>query len=1185
MHLAKRLGQGLLTLLVLVITLTGLVTISASPAAAAEPAAVTAVPASAASFAPANQAALPHLARIQHLPMTVVRDDTTPGGSNVNEVSERSLDLAETYLPVTRWAGATSHFHRRASSSWINTDIFDIAQRNMFGGIVMTIGDAIWSGISGLTNLAIRLDLYEMIGGAVDNSAGKLGSALIGIDSNAKYSKNQNAVASASSSILIMLIVLAIIYAAWTARRSGPTAALRVVGPKVGVAGLLIVMTLGANATNPDSGEFGVMSPGWVLTRTDSVITTLASAPAAAMAIPNDPAGDPGSEPWSCEAYVWYLKDQYRKYTDGTEALDGPGVGVITDPAAAVPLIMSGMWEQTGVESWKSAQFGRNDYADRSYCRQLDWAAGVPADTMARHASNAIVAAGGSLPDGVSRLDSKTVAFSPLDAREKDMSLTAWASCNGTEEYNDALVNPDQTDSGDPGCEQWLTQRSNKTDGGQFDANHARFDWENSPDHIADAFLSGDITEEGVEYLRLQHGSQTINTGPAALAYVLSAIAIAIVFGGISIGIILAKVALLVVMLLIAIVLIFSMLPMTNTGQKLGQMVKQMLGYMVLSAGGVLIFSIIAVATDAIKDVGLTLFNAEIMQSLWVGLSPLIAAIAMHMLFKKVLKMPSPLSPKGALAYGAAAGGIGGAIGGFGGSFLGGAARQAGRRVSNKAMNAAGSAIKRHMPVINRKGSMDPTQVGSGAARDAATSTARPTGAGAAAGAGALGAGAGAAAGVTATLDGGAPAKEKVGAHAGGAGIDPSGAVSPEMSAGPGEEEEENLHASDLGEVEGAGDETAEMPAVEGADADGEVQQTAALGKAAQFDAGWGAVTGSARAVRDKFSGLRAQRVDGDAAAVDGLEQPKSKAKKKADRENLRRQAKEIRGMAVEGSYQSFVNENLRDLKEKHKDKPTTPESEDELYTLARRAARRDYAKNLAKAGAVTALSGAKNAALHPVQSATDVTVGAGRIAGKGLKIGAKVVGYSAIGAMGGAPIMAVAAAVKHRDKIAGAAKSMHSRITGAGDRALVDQWEAQQAAQSAAQAQAAETKTRDREDEDDSPIVEQAPGENQHDLAEPAQQTGAPAVGQQGAGRPPASSGMPSRTRTFPQQNDGPAAGSPASTPDIAPPTRTSVYDRFQSGAGAMPAEPPTAPIEPTVDPGPANPTVELPPVEGPDA
>ena len=51
------------------------------------------------------------------------------------------------------------------------------------------------------------------------------------------------------------------------------------------------------------------------------------------------------------------------------------------------------------------------------------------------------------------------------------------------------------------------------------------------------------------------------------------------------------------------------------------------------------------------------------MSTLWTGFSPVAAVVVLNMIFKHGLKMPSPLKPGAALAYGAAIGGIGMAAG------------------------------------------------------------------------------------------------------------------------------------------------------------------------------------------------------------------------------------------------------------------------------------------------------------------------------------------------------------------------------------------------------------------------------------------------------------------------------------------------------------------------------------------
>jgi hypothetical protein len=84
----------------------------------------------------------------------------------------------------------------------------------------------------------------------------------------------------------------------------------------------------------------------------------------------------------------------------------------------------------------------------------------------------------------------------------------------------------------------------------------------------------------------------------------------------------------------------------------------------VFSFGISLILSLIAVITKLLIDVGNGLGGpGNPVTLLWAGAAPIIALVVLHHIFTKVLKMPSPISPAGALAWGTAGGAAGAAIG------------------------------------------------------------------------------------------------------------------------------------------------------------------------------------------------------------------------------------------------------------------------------------------------------------------------------------------------------------------------------------------------------------------------------------------------------------------------------------------------------------------------------------------
>ena len=62
-----------------------------------------------------------------------------------------------------------------------------------------------------------------------------------------------------------------------------------------------------------------------------------------------------------------------------------------------------------------------------------------------------------------------------------------------------------------------------------------------------------------------------------------------------------------------------------------------------------MLFNLINLVTLFLASVGAGIFGqGSFMAIVWAGLSPIIAVIVLHMLFKHLLRVPSPFKPSGA---------------------------------------------------------------------------------------------------------------------------------------------------------------------------------------------------------------------------------------------------------------------------------------------------------------------------------------------------------------------------------------------------------------------------------------------------------------------------------------------------------------------------------------------------------
>ena len=592
-------------------------------------------------------------------------------------------------LPVTRWTSATAMLHSRLDN-FMMADSGKIMARDMVINNGMSLGNFMWSSATQLSAFAINFCILDKMGGAADKVGATIGGAVL------------------NSGLLVAITVISVVMVLFQARRRGG-AAFRTLVSKGALIGLLAVMVAGS--MNSKGGGMdgsnatyvpGVGSPGWVVTTLNKTVSSLASAPATALAMNTQklPENDLGNA-LNCKNYVTSLNKKYlSSYGSGPDKL-----------AAGVPLIMSGIWEKTGLQTWRMAQFGTATYNnsrldEHAYCHLLDWKAGVqvmgssldadklPSATTVRavmmhHWPN-------FSDDETGFYNSK--AWQPSNNVNVDRSIIAWSACalkpgaDPTKESSWNLqpgFNADTEKKVTPSvCQKWFNTVGEDAPG--------ELDWTSNGD---DAKKRASTQALG-DYILTIHGNQNSQGMTAVIAYNISALAMLIVFGMVSISIIVAKVAMIVMIISAFFLVLMSLLPSGGT-DKLTGYVKMILGMNIFIFGVQMIFALIASLTQMLQSVGGSILGGDgsIMATLWAGGAPLIAVYMLHMMFTKVMKVPSPFAPSAGMAWGASAAAIGGATAAGVGSFLDRKARAQGakamgnmKRVSARGLNGAMSA-------------------------------------------------------------------------------------------------------------------------------------------------------------------------------------------------------------------------------------------------------------------------------------------------------------------------------------------------------------------------------------------------------------------------------------------------------------------------------------------------------------
>lgn len=571
------------------------------------------------------------------------------------------------FLPVNRWQGATNELHSRLEGG-INVGSFmGTIHRDFVVGSGMSFGNFLWSQGANLAEFAVGFCMLNTVGGAADGIAKQIGDVMF---------------FGAGLPILAFLIVVSIIAVVV----QGLKGSIRwgSLFQKAIVVGLLAFMTLGSvNSTgggingNNSTYKPGVGSPGWIVTTVNNTIASLASAPAMAFSI--DPPDTSNGGLLSCKNYVTALNTKYMdQYGQGTASL-----------AAGVPMVISSMWERSGLTAWRAAQFGSgneaNRYSDRAWCRMLEWNAGTYSGNVPE-IMRAADPGFQNIPDANGANESK--ALNPVTLEQRDRSIIAWAACkperNGTWSVDNGFGNiadKQINEVDDKHCTNWWNGS---------DKDLKQFDWPTKEAGVAERANGNQNMQAFVDTL---HGTSNGSGTIASFAFILSSLVAFGVFGLASLAILVAKVAQ-VLMIIAIFVAGMAVLGPRGSTKKLANAFKSLVGVTVFIFFMQVIFALLSQITNMIQKTGSTLLTGDSAWIvLWTGLSPAVAVFVMHMLFTKVLKIPSPFKISGGLAWaGAAAAGGAAAMGGISrmldrpGSKLAQRAMSSGRRSMNGAL-------------------------------------------------------------------------------------------------------------------------------------------------------------------------------------------------------------------------------------------------------------------------------------------------------------------------------------------------------------------------------------------------------------------------------------------------------------------------------------------------------------------
>lgn len=578
------------------------------------------------------------------------------GGGATNMCGTTGVGAAINKLPVNRWGESSTSFHYRLDADAWN-DLAEKVQRLGRDSAFMQIGNAAWRLGADALFASSTFCPIQTLGRPLDNMIGVVGDAL------------------GSAGLLAALAVTTMGVALMGLRKGqGGAHVLKQALKTSAIMGLLTMMILGG-AASTDAGP-GTGSPWWWVSQVNTVVNTVSGTVASAAVDSSGPSGyqrlwaEEGTTaewPISCttigdtDGYVAYLHKAYR---------DSIQFGAIKEQAAALPEMVSTLWESGVLPVWAAAQFGAsNPYTDHVYCFFLD------AKANATVSSNAEILAylgeqTGMSADVQATWTKSTKSQNTGGGNGEDQALLGWAACipssgGGAAARGDWKSAIDKTVEDDD-CKRWWFE-DDTLDG-------STLDWdENSV--ASNAAGSAAV----YNYAASVHGKDGTAVGSIMFAYLAGSL----IDGAILLMLAMLQLASKLIVAFMVVGLFAAVARSLAPGDD-GRLFKrtglQLVGAVFVSSCAGLLIAVIMMVASAVSTVGSTTFSPGTTGAILATcLGPAAGVLLLHWLFTAVLHVPSPFTFKGAMAWGQ--GITSGTVGGAALGGLTGLASNAGRAV------------------------------------------------------------------------------------------------------------------------------------------------------------------------------------------------------------------------------------------------------------------------------------------------------------------------------------------------------------------------------------------------------------------------------------------------------------------------------------------------------------------------
>ena len=641
-----------------------------------------------------NQAltpATPDPALIQMGPAPV-QDDSSSSGSLCVGGDESLSQAATQYLPNGRWGGVQM-LHTRQPSGFLGLNLIQTGVTVGLFSVFYGLGNVFYSIATSLNQEASRLCVADTAAGIVDHTASTIGGTI---------QDNQ---------LVFWAVLLGAAIAVIMAGRAGGKNALQGI-IRVLLCFLFLMLTVwradtattpNAGGTTPPPGSV-IGAPSWypaILTRSLQDVATVPADAILKTATTLSATTQPASTDLaSCDAYIQTLYSLYDKQQ--TDA--GISAG-----AALTPKALAGMWQVSAGGIFQIAQFGKNNTAgNRVWCRLMEARAGIP--TLSTPASDGTPPITVTTPWGYTytiwpglpptafyigqsdllRLTTGTpydqivadsqetdpqklqaaihpgllpMSFLSGGADSEDIGLFMWAACqyvDGNWTATPGWVGRDGQPIRDDQCTSVFTTTT--------------ADWAaavisgvfNSADDSAYGWADIDLTDSDVtatfnihtapadeyDFVYTMQGYARWSAVGDSFIFLIAALVVGAIFTLLAASGLISNLGMWALFACLVLGQLIAMLHPRGEGI-LASFAKQALGFAILAFGITLIISLITLFTALAQILFSPLLHIPILGVMLTGLSPVAGVLIMSMLFTKVLKVPSPFTPKGALAWGA----------------------------------------------------------------------------------------------------------------------------------------------------------------------------------------------------------------------------------------------------------------------------------------------------------------------------------------------------------------------------------------------------------------------------------------------------------------------------------------------------------------------------------------------------